>query len=121
MARWQIDLQGKGLRKVAVKNLVGKLKDTFGEGVSTSVKDATPPTSRAGRLSVAFDLINDAKSEMELLRDELQEWYDNLPEQFQGGSKGDQLQTAIDALTEIISDLDNVEGRDGDVNFPGMY
>ena len=34
----------------------------------------------------------------EALKDELQEWYDNLPENFQNGSKGESLQEAIDAL-----------------------
>ena len=45
------------------------------------------------------------------LRDELQEWYDNLPESFQSGSKGDQLQEAIDALDEVAeSSIDVPEG-----------
>jgi hypothetical protein len=43
-------------------------------------------------------LICDAYGEFETLRDELQEWYDNLPEAFQSGDKGDQLQTCIDEL-----------------------
>lgn len=40
-------------------------------------------------------LISDAFSEAEELKDELQNWYDNLPENFQNGSKGDTLQDAI--------------------------
>lgn len=56
---------------------------------------------------------------MEELRDELQNWYDNLPENLQNGSKADALQTAIDELENIISDLENVEGAS--VEFPGMF
>lgn len=44
------------------------------------------------------DLISSAQGEIESLKDELQSWYDNLPESFQNGSKGDQLTEAIDQL-----------------------
>ena len=33
------------------------------------------------------DMVDNAKSELESLRDELQGWFDNLPESFQNGSK----------------------------------
>lgn len=36
--------------------------------------------------------------EADQLREELQEWYDNLPESFQNGSKGEALQEAINYL-----------------------
>ena len=48
----------------------------------------------------------DAKSCLEELRDELQDWYDNLPEQFQVGEKGEELTEALDAI--------------GCVSFPAM-
>ena len=44
-----------------------------------------------------------ALSDIDDLRDELQEWYDNLPESFQNGSKGEQLQEAIDNLQDVDS------------------
>lgn len=47
------------------------------------------------------DAVANGLSDLETLRDELQEWYDNLPESFQNGSKGDTLQEAIDALSEV--------------------
>jgi len=47
-------------------------------------------------------LIGDGYSELEGLKDELQEWYDNLPESFQNGSKGEQLQEAIGYLENLI-------------------
>lgn len=46
----------------------------------------------------ASDLVSGAFSELESLRDELQDWYDNLPESFQSGDKGDQLQEAVSQL-----------------------
>lgn len=45
--------------------------------------------------------INDAFSEVESLRDELQDWYDNLPDSFRDGEKGDELQEAISALESV--------------------
>lgn len=49
-------------------------------------------------LTTVDDLVSDAFSEFEGLRDELQAWYDNLPESFQNGNKGDELQDAINGL-----------------------
>lgn len=49
--------------------------------------------------------IADAAGEAEViaceLRDELQSWFDNLPEPFQNGTRGDALQEAIDQLSEV--------------------
>jgi len=41
------------------------------------------------------ELISGAFSDAEGLRDELQEWHDNLPENFQNGDKGSALEEAI--------------------------
>ncbi len=121
MAHWNITISGKNIRKETVEKLANNLKDKFGDNTSIRVTDNSPPASRADRLSQALGQVEDARSEVEALKDELQEWYDNLPEAFQGGEKGEQLQTAIDALEEITSELDTVIGKDGDVEFPGMY
>lgn len=48
--------------------------------------------------TTASAALDDAFSIAEELASELQSWFDNLPESFQNGSKGDALQTAIDAL-----------------------
>jgi hypothetical protein len=50
------------------------------------------------------NLVADAYSEAQSLRDELQEWYDNLPESFQNGDKGSALQDAVDALGGFCDD-----------------
>ncbi len=44
------------------------------------------------------ELVENAMSELECLKDELQEWYDNLPEAFQSGDKGETLQSTIQEL-----------------------
>ena len=42
--------------------------------------------------------INDAFTQVEDLKSGLQDWYDNLPENFQNGSKGEALTEAINQL-----------------------
>lgn len=63
------------------------------------------------------DALDNGKSELTALCEELQEWYDNLPENFQNGTKGDQLQTAIDALsnadqTDVCDSMANSADED---------
>jgi hypothetical protein len=45
------------------------------------------------------DAVSMALSGIEELRDELQEWYDGMPESLQGGEKGQALETCIEALS----------------------
>jgi len=119
VARWQVTLNGKGLRKTSVEKLVEKMKAEFGEGVNVLVVDASPPESRADRFSDAIGLVSTAREEFETLRDELQEWRDGLPENLQGGSKAEELDQAISDLEDAVQDAENLEGKD--VTFPGMY
>src|SRR3954471_4751791 len=49
--------------------------------------------------------VSDAFSALQSLGEELREWYDNLPEGLQGGSKGDALSEAADIL-EGLSEPD---------------
>lgn len=105
-------------RKLA-KDRVGLIdKARIEESVSRVVRRKY--SSRASRLSEAEGEISNAKSTAEELRDECQEWYDNLPENFQNGDKGSQLQEAIDALESLIQSLEDAEGNCS-VEFPGMY
>jgi len=79
MARWQLTISGSGVRKASVEKLAKKMQDEFGKDTSISVTDATPPESRSDRFSSAMSLVGDARSEVEELRDELQNWLDGLP------------------------------------------
>lgn len=49
----------------------------------------------------------DIREELEAIRDEEQEAYDNLPEQFQEGEKGEAMQEAIERLEEVIGMLED--------------
>lgn len=101
-----------------IRTVAALAKKTFGEYAETQVMKVLNPTSRAERLATAGSKVkDDAYSEVESLKDELQEWLDNLPENLQGSQKADDLQEAIDRLEEILSGLDDI---DWDVEFPGM-
>jgi len=117
MATWKITITGKGLRKASVEKLIKQMESQF-DGASVSVVDATPPESRADRFAAAQNLVSDAKCDMESLHDELQDWYDNLPENFQSGEKGEQLTSAIEELENTISQLE--EAETASVEFPSM-
>ena len=44
------------------------------------------------------------------MRDEEQEYYDNMPEGLQAGSRGDRAEDALNALDEAVSALDDFDG-----------
>lgn len=48
-------------------------------------------SSRADRLAEAHGMIESARGIVEELKGEIQEWYDNLPENLQGSDKGSAL------------------------------
>lgn len=73
--------------------------------------------SRAQRFSDVKDKVTEAKEAMETLRDELQSWLDNMPENLQDGQKAAELQETIDALDDVISNLEDAENAD--IEFPG--
>lgn len=50
--------------------------------------------------------LDEIGGDIEALKDEEQDYYDNMPESFQGGDKGDTAQTAIDALESAASSID---------------
>lgn len=119
MSTIKVEISKKGLRKDTVNN---KLRDfiqkEFPEAtVSVSVYER--PESRADRFSEAQGMVADAQSEFESLRDELQEWFDNLPEGFQQGDKGSALEEAIQELETALSSCDEIGSCSPE--FPGMY
>ncbi|USM11496.1 hypothetical protein vBCbaSRXM_51 [Citromicrobium phage vB_CbaS-RXM] len=54
--------------------------------------------------------VDQAKTDIEMVRDEEQDSYDNMPESFQEGEKGERAQVAIDALESAVSELEEIEG-----------
>lgn len=76
--------------------------------------------SRATRLSDTLDM-SEKIADVEQLKEELEEWLDNLPENLQSSNKAEMLQEAIDNLDNIINELENIQEFQHDVEFPGMF
>lgn len=75
--------------------------------------------SRADRFAGAISDVETAKATVEELRDELQSWLDNMPENLQQSEKAQNLEAAISELDGIVDNLD--EAVSAQVDFPGMY
>jgi predicted translin family RNA/ssDNA-binding protein len=75
--------------------------------------------SRRERFEEAKAQASIAREEIDSLRDELQNWLDNLPENLQSGSKAEELEEAISRLEEVLEFFDEIESAE--VEFPGMY
>lgn len=75
--------------------------------------------SRKKRYEQALSQISQARDIVESLRDELQEWYDNLPENLQESNKAVMLDTAISSLEDVIGNCE--ESENTEVDFPGMF
>ena len=74
--------------------------------------------NKARRSAIARlrDQLDDIKGQIEELQSEEQDYYDNMPESFQQGEKGelaeaaaDALQCAVDSVDEAIGNLDTAE------------
>jgi hypothetical protein len=65
------------------------------------------------------ELVKSTVSELETLRDDEQEKYDNMPESLQASSKGEALEEGIQYLDDAIHDLgsidDSEEGEEDEV------
>jgi hypothetical protein len=66
----------------------------------------------AGQIEDMIANVSAIREMLEGVRDEEQEYYDNMPESLQGGEKGENSQAAIDAMENVLSELENVESAD---------
>lgn len=60
------------------------------------------------RLDLVIDLLNTYKNELESVQMEESDAFDNLPEGFQNGIRGDEMQDAIDEMEDSIETIDNI-------------
>lgn len=73
--------------------------EEFHEFDNTCIKDESP---------AMYDAVIDPSGRIEDLRDEEQDYYDNMPESLQGGDKGSTAEAAIEALTTASDSLTKV-------------
>lgn len=76
--------------------------------------------SRATRLSNAIDLTTNIE-DVNSIKDELEQWLDNMPENLQASMKAEQLEEAIQSLEEIADELESVQEMQHNVEFPSMF
>jgi hypothetical protein len=117
VANYKITLHVEGARKESVEKA---LRKAFGEDIHPfTVEKVKTAESRGSRLSDAGGLRDEARDIVNELKDEMQEWYDSIPENLQNGDKANEVQEAIDALESLDSELENVDFDS--VSFPGMF
>lgn len=66
-------------------------------------------------LQDTIEAIENAKIELESIRDEEQECFDNLPEGIQYSERGDAMQENIDELDDEISNIEDVISNLNDI------
>ena len=69
--------------------------------------------ARRTELSKLLSTLEGVQNELETLRDEEQEYYDNMPESLQSGDKGNAAETAISELDDAISNVEFAIGNIG--------
>lgn len=59
-----------------------------------------------GEIEELQERVSSIVTQLEELKDEEQEYFDNMPESLQGGEKGDMAAEAVSNLENAISDLE---------------
>lgn len=68
------------------------------------------------QIGSAVAMLEAAKADLESLRDEEQEYLDNMPESLQGGEKGEAAQAAVEKMDEAINAIEEFLDADADGN-----
>lgn len=71
--------------------------------LATAVNPPAMNNTRRKKLRELIEKTEGIKQEIEELRTEEEEYYNNMPEAFQDGEKGDRAQTAIEYLDEAMT------------------
>ena len=67
------------------------------------------------RLDLIIDLLTTYKSELESIQMDEEFAFDNLPESFQNGIRGDEMQDAIDEIEDAIDEIDDIMKKIEDI------
>ena len=63
-------------------------------------------------LAIVMEDFADVKDSLEGIRDDEQEYFDNMPESLQGGDKGQNAEQAISQLDDAVNDMESVDFED---------
>ena len=76
--------------------------------------------SRSDRTQKLMEQISENVPFIEELKEELQDWQDNIPENLQDGNKAQELDERIDELDTLIDDFNTAIETGREIIFPGM-
>lgn len=108
------------VRATNIKTVEAKLKQLFEVPMEElKITKIDLPNSRQERLDDCRAQVEGAAVEVETLKDELQDWFDALPDSFQQGEQGDNLNEAINGLGDLQSELEGIDFSSF-TGFPGM-
>jgi predicted translin family RNA/ssDNA-binding protein len=119
MAKYSIHAQIDGSY---IKSVEKRLREAFPDSEERKLFLVTKEVvaeSRQDRLNEAETKWDDAKSIVEELKGEMEEWHESIPENLQDGEKANEVQECIDALDNLYGEMDNISFSD--ISFPGMY
>lgn len=117
MARYKIEAVVSETNIRAVKAKLAAAFTTGEESISATKIEDSP--SRADRLSAAESLVEQARSVLDDLKSEMEEWHDNIPENLQQGDKAQEVQEAIDGLDTLCTEMEALDF--GGVTFPSAF
>lgn len=64
--------------------------------------------NRRKQIAEAIQKIEEAKTLLEIARDEEQDAFDNMPEGIQSSGRGETMEAAITSMDEAIDEIDNI-------------
>lgn len=61
---------------------------------------------RRKQIEALSDRLTDLRADLEQLRDEEQEYYDNMPDSLRDGEKGQKAENAVQAMEDTLNNID---------------
>ena len=74
--------------------------------------------SRPERLAAAIADICEGRDQLQSLQEEYQEWRDNMPENLEGSTLAEKLDTVIDLIDTAGNDIENAVNEVGEAELP---
>lgn len=109
----------RGAKQIRCKNHPPKQSELTGSkmsGAYSANEDLDTAINTAGGPEDIANALATAAGEIESVRDEYQDSYDSLPENFQNGSQGEEIQEKIDGLSEYADKLNEAAQEVRDIS-----
>jgi hypothetical protein len=112
---YEITIRVKAHKLVTVEK---KAKETFGNDLR-SLKKISRNTSRAAELDLAEEHFNACKEIVADLKDQMEEWRDNVPDSLQSSEKYSEVESCVDQLQQLEDELDGISFDS--IEFPSAF